>query len=210
MSGFGSLQFYNTLVQNPARFYCSICKRRTKGFKSQAGLQRHETLKHIAYNTPPQHIRSVPKSELLHLKRVIVKELQKRLKNHHTAVGEQTFSIHCSEDAFVGLFKKHITRYSPCGLSYFCSFKGEGAFDEIGRLLNNKNWGEHNYREGQLSFVRLYVSEEFENNSYKQKKKSRLSVNGEMTVKWKVTGGKDKENHKFEAATLMSPTMCHF
>ncbi|CAB5376260.1 unnamed protein product [Rhizophagus irregularis] len=95
----------NTLVQNPARFYCSICKRRTKGFKSQAGLQSHETLKHIAYNTPPQHIRSVPKSELLHLKRVIVKELQKRLKNHHTAVGEQTFSIHCSEDAFVGLFK---------------------------------------------------------------------------------------------------------
>ncbi|CAB4394117.1 unnamed protein product [Rhizophagus irregularis] len=160
----------NTLVQNPARFYYSICKRHTKGFKSQAGLQRHETLKHIAYNTPSQHIRSVPKSELLHLKRVIVKELQNRLKNHHTAVGEQTFSIHCNEDAFVGLFKKHITRYSPCGLSYFCSFKGEGAFDEIGRLLNNKNWGEHNYREGQLSFVRLYVSEEFENNSYKQKK----------------------------------------
>ncbi|CAB5339774.1 unnamed protein product [Rhizophagus irregularis] len=148
----------NTLVQNPARFYCSICKRRTKGFKSQAGLQRHETLKHIAYNTPPQHIRSVPKSELLHLKRVIVKELQKR-------------------------------------------FKGEGAFDEIGRLLNDKNWEECNYGEGQLSFVRLYVSEEFENNSYKQKKKSRLSVNGEMTVKWKVTGGKDKENHKFEAGS---------
>ncbi|CAB4379032.1 unnamed protein product [Rhizophagus irregularis] len=169
----------NTLVQNPARFYCSICKRRTKGFKSQAGLQRHETLKHIAYNTPPQHIRSVPKSELLHLKRVIVKELQKRFKNHHTAVGEQTFSIHCSEDAFVG----------------------EGAFDEIGRLLNDKNWEECNYGEGQLSFVRLYVSEEFENNSYKQKKKSRLSVNGEMTVKWKVTGGKDKENHKFEAGS---------
>ncbi|UZO22762.1 uncharacterized protein OCT59_015115 [Rhizophagus irregularis] len=114
-----------------------------------------QTLKHIAYNTPLQHIRSVPKSELLHLKRVIVKELQKRLKNHYTAVGEQTFSIYCSEDAFVGLFKKHITHYSPCGSFYFCSFKGERAFDEIERLLNDKNWGERNYGEGQLSFICL-------------------------------------------------------
>jgi hypothetical protein len=61
--------------------------------------------------------------------RLIAKELQKQLKNHHTAVGEQTFTIHCSEDAFVGLFKNHITCYSPCGLSYFCSFKGEAAFE---------------------------------------------------------------------------------
>src|SRR5947207_907831 len=147
-------------VQDSAKFYCSICKKRIKGFKSHSGLQRHETLKHITYNKLPPHIQPVSDSELLHLKKVIVKELQKRLKNHHTAVGEQTFSIHCSEDAFVGLFKNHITRYSPCGLSYFCSFKGEGAFDEIGQILNDKNWGERNFGQGQLSFVRLHVSEE--------------------------------------------------
>ncbi|CAB4477028.1 hypothetical protein RhiirA1_446684 [Rhizophagus irregularis] len=146
---------------------------------------------------PPQHICSVSKSELLHLKRIIVKELQKRLKNHHTAVGEQTFSIHCSEDAFVGLFKKYITHYSPCRSSYFCSFKGEGAFDKIGRLLNDKNWGEHNYIKGQLSFA-IYM--------YLKSLKiivinKKILVNGEMTVKWKVTGGKDKENHKFEAGS---------
>jgi hypothetical protein len=191
--------------QYPARFYCSICKKRTKkGFKSHLGLQRHEILKHVKYNKPLLsllYIQQVLDSELLHLTMVIVKELQKRLKNHHTAVGEQTFSIHCSEDAFVGLFKKHITRYSPCGSSYFCSFKGEGAFEEIGQILNDKNWGERNYGQGQLSFVRIHVSEEVENNNQIQKKKSRLSVNGEMTVKWKVTGGKDKENHKFEAGS---------
>jgi len=189
-------------AQDPVRLYCSICKKRTrKGFKSHSGLQRHETLKHIKYNTLPPHIQPVSNSELSHLRKAIIKELQKRLKNHHTAVGKQTFSIHCSEDAFVGIFKNHITRYSPCGSYYFCSFQGEEAFEEIGQILNDKNWGERNYGQGQLSFVRLNVFEEFENNSQSQKKKSKLSVNGEMTVKWKVTGGKDKENHKFEAGS---------
>lgn len=187
------------IVQDPTRFYCSICtKRRTKGFKNRSGLQRHETLKHKSYNTLPPHIQQIPNSELLHLKQAIIKELQKRLKNHHTAVGEQVFSLHCSENAFVGIFKTHITRYSPCGSFYFCSFKGETAFDEIGKLLGDKNWGERNYGQGQLSFVRLYVPEEFESN-INIGGKIKLSINGEMTIKWKVTGGKDKENHKFEA-----------
>ena len=116
---------------------------------------------HITYNIIPSHIQPVSKSELLHLKRAIIKELQKRFKNHHTTVGEQTFSLHCSEDAFVGAFKTHITRYSPCGSFYFCSFKGETSFDKIGQILGDKNWGERNYGKGQLSFVRLHVPEEF-------------------------------------------------
>ena len=167
-------------------------------------MQRHETLKHISYNTIPSHVRPVSESELLHLKKAIIKELQKRLKNHHTAIGEQTFSLHCSEDAFVGVFKSHITRYSPCGSFYFCSFKGETSFDEIGQILGDENWGERNYGKGQLSFVRLYVPEAISNDENKQKKRktrTKLSVNGEMTVEWKVTGGKDKENHKFEAGS---------
>lgn len=190
-------------AQDLTRFYCSICKRRTKGFKSHSGLQRHETLKHVNYNTLPSHIQPVSASELSHLKKAIIKELQKRLKNHHTAVGEQVFSIHCSEDAFVGIFKNHITRYSPCGSSYFCSFKGEKAFDEVGEILDDKSWGERNYGQGQLSFVRLNVpGNDNSNGEQKIKKyKTRLSVNGEMTVQWKVTGGKDKENHKFEAGS---------
>ncbi|GBC27674.1 uncharacterized protein OCT59_013260 [Rhizophagus irregularis] len=190
-------------TRDSTRLYCSICKRRVKGFKNRSGLQRHETLKHVSYNTLPSHIQPVSESELSHLKKAIIKELQKRLKNHHTAVGKQVFSIHCSEDAFVGIFRNHITRYSPCGSSYLCIFKGEKAFDEVGKVLDDKNWGERNYGGGQLSFVRLYMPES-ENNSYDQnakKSKSKLVYNGEMTVKWKVTGGRDKENHKFEAGS---------
>jgi hypothetical protein len=72
--------------------------------------------------------------------------------------------------------------------------------------LDDENWGERNYREGQLSFVRLYMPES-ENNNYEQnaqnakKSKKKLLINGEMTVQWKVTGGKDKENYKFEAGS---------
>ncbi|CAB4480592.1 unnamed protein product [Rhizophagus irregularis] len=76
-------------TQDSTKLYCSICKRRAKGFKNRSGLQRHETLKHVSYNTLPSHVRSVPNSELSHLKKAIIKELQKRLKNHHTAVGKQ-------------------------------------------------------------------------------------------------------------------------
>ena|SRR2546429_1539528 len=187
-------------VQDPTRFYCSICTRRTKGFKSRSGLQRHETLKHISYNKLPSHIQPISDSELSHLKKAIIKELQKRLKNNYTAVGEQTFSLHCSENAFVGVFKEHIMRYSPCGSFYFCSFKGENAFDEIGQILGDEKWGERNYGQGQLSFVRLHVPENGDV-SHEQKTKMKLSANGEMTVKWQMTGGKDKENHKFEAGS---------
>ncbi|CAB4394465.1 unnamed protein product [Rhizophagus irregularis] len=190
-------------TRDSTRLYCSICKRRIKGFKNRSGLQRHETLKHVSYNTLPSHIQPVSESELSHLKKTIIKELQKRLKNHHTTVGKQVFSIHCSEDAFVGIFRNHIMRYSPCGSSYLCIFKGEKAFDEVGKVLDDKNWGEHNYGGGQLSFVRLYMPES-ENNSYDQnakKLKSKLVYNGEMTIKWKLTGGRDKENHKFEAGS---------
>ncbi|PKC62477.1 hypothetical protein RhiirA1_443905 [Rhizophagus irregularis] len=190
-------------TRDSTRLYCSICKRRVKGFKNRSGLQRHETLKHVSYNTLPSHIQPVSESELSHLKKAIIKELQKRLKNHHTAVGKQVFSIHCSEDAFVGIFRNHITRYSLCGSSYLCIFKGEKAFDEVGKVLDDKNWGERNYGGGQLNFVRLYMPES-ENNSYDQnakKLKSKLVYNGEMTVKWKLTGGRDKKNHKFEAGS---------
>ncbi|CAB4375996.1 unnamed protein product [Rhizophagus irregularis] len=109
-------------TQDSTRLYCSICKRRVKGFKNRSGLQRHETLKHMFYNTLPSHIQPVPDSELSHLKKAIIKELQKRLKNHYTAVGKQVFSVHCSEDAFVG----------------------EKAFDEIGKILDDENWGNVN------------------------------------------------------------------
>ncbi|CAB4440059.1 unnamed protein product [Rhizophagus irregularis] len=191
-------------TRDSTRLYCSICKRRVKGFKNRSGLQRHETLKHVSYNTLPSHIQPVSESELSHLKKAIIKELQKRLKNHHTAVGKQVFSIHCSEDAFVGIFRNHITRYSPCGSSYLCIFKGEKAFDEVGKVLDDKNWGERNYGGGQLSFVRLYMPES-ENNSYDQnakKLKPKLVYNGEMTVKWKVTGVETKRTINLKRVQL--------
>src|SRR5829696_124320 len=94
-------------------FMCSLCERK-KTYKSHGGLQRHETLKHCNYNIPPSHILPVPEYELNHLKKIMVREIGKRLKNHHSTVGKQVFSIHCSEHAFVGIFGQYIERYSPC------------------------------------------------------------------------------------------------
>ena len=48
-----------------------------------------------------------------------------------------------------------------------------------------------------LAMVRIVVIM----NEKKRKTKKLSANNGEMTVEWKVTGGKDKENHKFEAGS---------
>ena len=112
-------------------------------------MQQYETFKHVTYNLLPSHIQQIPESKFCHLKSVIVKELKKRLKNHYRAVGEQVFSLHCSEDAFVGIFGHYITRYSPCGSFYICYFKGENAVETIAQLLDNVNWCERDYGNGQ-------------------------------------------------------------
>ncbi|CAB5359322.1 unnamed protein product [Rhizophagus irregularis] len=118
-------------TQDSTKLYCSICKRRAKGFKNCSGLQRHETLKHVSYNTLPSHVR----------------------------------------------------------------FKGEKAFEEVGKILDDENWGERNYGGGQLSFVCLHMPE-VENSNYEQsakKSKTKSLVNREMTVQWKINV-KFKEN----------------
>jgi len=184
------------------KLYCTICTR-SRGFKNHAGLQRHETLQHASYTKLPSHIQQVPESELCHLKNTIVKELQKKLKNHYRAVGEQVFSLHCSENAFVSIFRAHITRYSPCSSFYLCSFQGEDAVKTIGVIFNNIYWCERDYGNGQRSFVRLYVPEVLESEQVPPKKKSKRKLsNGEMTIKWKVTGFKDRAGREHRAGVL--------
>ncbi|CAG8706386.1 15346_t:CDS:1, partial [Cetraspora pellucida] len=95
------------------RVRCTLCNNK-RTFKSKTGLQRHENLKHSNYKEIPAHILLVPEYELNHIKNVIVKELQKRLKNHYSKKEKQVFSIHCSENSFVGIFGQYLTRYSVC------------------------------------------------------------------------------------------------
>ncbi|RIB30953.1 hypothetical protein C2G38_2151392 [Gigaspora rosea] len=192
---------------------CYLSYHEIDRFKNHAGLQRHETSKHSTYNLLPNHIQQIPESELCHLKDAIIKELQKRLKNHHRAVGKQVFSLHCSENAFVGLFGAYITRYSLCGSFYICSFKGENAIEIIESIFNN-NWYKRNYGNGQLSFVRLYIPEEQDiskidnkkqcsnKNSKPKKYKSKLFPNNKMIIEWRITGFKDKANYEYRAGML--------
>ncbi|CAG8841611.1 7565_t:CDS:1, partial [Gigaspora margarita] len=113
---------------------------------------RHKTLKHASYNLLPNHIQQIPESELNHLRNAIIKKLQKKLKNHYRAVGEQVFLMHCSENAFVGIFGPYITRYSLCGSFYLCNF-GEDAVETIGLIFNNDQWYKRDYGNSQCSFV---------------------------------------------------------
>ncbi|CAG8795015.1 36455_t:CDS:1, partial [Gigaspora margarita] len=120
-------------------------------------------------------------SELNHLRNTIIKELQKKLKNHYRAIGEQVFSMHCSENAFVGIFGSYITHYSPCGSFYLCNFRRENAVETIGLMFKNNQWYKCDYGDGQCSFVRFYSPENkiLETNNKLQRQKKKLSPNGE-------------------------------
>ena len=86
-------------------------------------------MKHSNYKEIHTHILLVPEHELYHIKNAMIKELQKRLKNHYSKVGNQVFSIHCSENSFVGIFGQYLTRYSVCEGWYQCFFDGKEAID---------------------------------------------------------------------------------
>ncbi|RHZ89801.1 hypothetical protein Glove_10g4 [Diversispora epigaea] len=59
----------------------------------------------------------------------MVREVGKRLKNHHSAVGKQIFLIHCSEYAFKGI--------ESCNI--------------LIEIFKDKQWGECNYGQCQIS-----------------------------------------------------------
>ncbi|CAG8448498.1 12150_t:CDS:2 [Dentiscutata heterogama] len=139
-------------------FRCTICNSK-RTFKSKAGLQRHESLKYYNYKKIPAHILLVPEHEFHHIKNTMVKELQKRLKNHYSKVGKQVFSIHCSENSFVDIFGQYLTRYSVCGGWYQCFFDGEEAIDQLTEIFGDNQWAERNYGNGQLSWIKLYENE---------------------------------------------------
>ena len=120
------------------------------------------------------------------MKNVILKELQKRLKNYYHAVGEQVFSMHCSENAFVGVFGAYVTHYSLCSSFYLCSFKGENAVETIGVIFDNDKWYKRDYGSSQWSFVWLYSPEEQERleiNNKPQQAKKKLKKNYLQTEK---------------------------
>ncbi|RIB17394.1 hypothetical protein C2G38_2187397 [Gigaspora rosea] len=134
-----------SIASNLTRFPCTLCDN-NRTFKSKAGLQRHENIKHSDYKDIPTHILLVPEYELLHVKHVIVKEIPKRLKNHYSNKGEQVFSIHCSENCFIGIFGQYLTRYSVCGGWYrgiLIKWKVRGFSDKAGHRCES---GEATFR----------------------------------------------------------------
>ena len=129
-------KFKMPIASTLTRFRCTICDSK-KTFKSEAGLQRHESLKHSNFKEILTHILLVLEHELHHIKNAIVKELQKRLKNHYSKVGNQVFSIHCSENSFVGIFGQYLTWYSVCGGWYQCFFDGKEAIDQLTEIFGD-------------------------------------------------------------------------
>ncbi|CAG8724655.1 28970_t:CDS:2, partial [Racocetra persica] len=84
-----------------SRFTCTFCMR-SRFYKTQRGLQRHETIKHKEHNILPSYILPLPDYKLDHVKKVMVWKIQKRLKKHHRTVGNQLLKF-VVEEADQGL-----------------------------------------------------------------------------------------------------------
>ncbi|CAG8722103.1 7103_t:CDS:1 [Dentiscutata erythropus] len=153
-------------------FRYTICNSK-RTFKSKAGLQQHESLKHYNYKEISAHILLVPEYKLHHIKNAIIKELQKQLKNHYSKVENQVFSIHCSENSFVGIFGQYLTRYSVCGGWYQSFFVEEEAIDQLTEIFDDYQWAERNYGNGQLLWIKLYKNEKMNKAALESKFKSK-------------------------------------
>ncbi|CAG8672134.1 13518_t:CDS:2, partial [Cetraspora pellucida] len=119
--------------------------------------------------------------ELHHIKNAIVKELQKRLKNHYSKVRNQVFSIHCSENSFVGIFDQYLTWYSA----------------------------ERNYGNEQLSWIKLYENEPNKikeldqatsESIFKPKKKFHLEKG--LLIEWRMKEFNNKAEHRYESSEV--------
>ncbi|CAG8548742.1 16367_t:CDS:2, partial [Dentiscutata heterogama] len=168
------------------RHRCTICNSK-RTFKSKAGLQRHENLKHSDYKEIPIHILLVPEHELHHIKNVIVKELQN----------------------FVSLFGQYLTRYSICGGWYQCFFDGEEAIDQLSEILGDSQWAERNYGNRQISWIKLYESES-DNiketdqiaSESKSKTKKKFYLKRGLFIEWRMKGFSDKAEHRCESGEV--------
>ncbi|CAG8843977.1 25817_t:CDS:1, partial [Racocetra persica] len=64
------------------------------------------------------------------------------------------------------VFNGNIKRYSPSCERYYCIFSGVGAYEILGQIFGDPNWGVREYKNQQQTWV-LLVSQDTDTNQPK-------------------------------------------
>ncbi|CAG8542401.1 1181_t:CDS:1, partial [Racocetra persica] len=174
---------FSLLFTDSSRIYCPLCP--GKSYKNLQGLGRHESLIHSNYNIPRVGLIPQPLEAISEFKKTLVFLIQDKLKNG-CQQRKQHVNVPCLESLFVGIFYGNIKRYSPSRGFYYCIFSGVGAYEILGQIFNDSNWGVRKYKNQQQSWV-ILVSQDMN------------QIQPKMEIQWRRRQIKDEANHVSEA-----------
>ncbi|CAG8454091.1 12237_t:CDS:2 [Cetraspora pellucida] len=176
------------LLAEESSYSCSVCK---KWFKTKRGLMRHNTIVR-GYNQNPPGTYKLPLKASVELKKILVKHIQDRLKEHFTYSGLQRVLIPCTLSQFYSIFKGYIhRRFSKSG-RVRCLFQGENAYSLIGQILNDIQWGTKHFINNQRTYVTFRPPRERAPRSKQKEVKPRIT---QVIVDWYQKAKTDTHEH---------------
>src|SRR5436190_807485 len=131
---------------------CSTCFTCGKEFKNSKGLARHKQIVQ-KYNQRQQELDELPVNTITEFKQIIITEIHKKLPLNFRSMGKKLISIPCPESLFFSIFTGNIHYYSKAKGNYKCIFRGRGAYQVLGEILNSDQWGKKVYSQNQQTYV---------------------------------------------------------
>lgn len=100
-----------------------------------------------------QDLDKLPANIISEFKEILVAEIHKKLVLNFKSMGKKLVSIPCPESLFFSIFSGHIHYYSKTRRNYKCIFRGDGAYQILGEILNSDQWGKRVYSQNQETYV---------------------------------------------------------
>ncbi|PKY53433.1 hypothetical protein RhiirA4_471633 [Rhizophagus irregularis] len=127
---------------------CTTCG---KQFKNSRGLMQHTRI--VQRYNQRQDLDKLPANIISEFKEILVAEIHKKLVLNFKYMGKKLVSIPCPESLFFSIFSGHIHYYSKTRRNYKCIFRGDGAYQILGEILNSDQWGKRVYSQNQETYV---------------------------------------------------------
>ncbi|RHZ89223.1 hypothetical protein Glove_17g30 [Diversispora epigaea] len=122
-------------------FPCYLCN---CSYSSKSSLSSHENKKHKENRIVPhyQYFSYISEGIVKHFRAAFLQDVDSKLSFHRTTEGIKKFQWKFPEDLFYFLFLNELGfLYKPSIRKYYCVFKGESGYKQIGIIFRCKVWG---------------------------------------------------------------------
>ncbi|PKK74671.1 hypothetical protein RhiirC2_774503 [Rhizophagus irregularis] len=142
---------------------CTTCR---KQFKNSRGLMQHTRI--VQRYNQRQDLDKLSANTISEFKEILVVEIHKKLVLNFKSMGKKLVFIPYPESLFFSIFSGHIHYYSKTRRNYKCIFRGDGAYQILGEILNSDQWGKRVYSQNQETYVVCLESASWNLNLYDQ------------------------------------------